>query len=354
MKRFLISAAVLVVLGVAATAMATPPQITPAASLNLGYGQAGSRAAASGAYVYTADGGQLTVFDLTSPTAPAKVAALTGAGGLDLATLGRYVFVGGPDALTVVDVSTPTAPVLVNTFSGLGGNKMSLSSYYLVTAAGSASNGIPNQLRIVDISIPTSPTLTASLSLTGTPTAVAVSGNYAFVTMENSLLVVDISNPAAPQQSTVLTFPTMPNGDTTRGIAVSGNLAYVTAHGVFCDDEGCTLTNGTLYLVDISQPLCPKVVSSVVTLKAAEDIVVSGQFAYIVEQSVDFYPGHTNFLVVNVANSADPQLVGYYQSNVLNGYSQGLTVIGNYVFEAITTGANVFNAFASAPPVCTP
>ena len=61
------------------------------------------------------------------------------------------------------------------------------------------ADSVLNGLVIVDVSNPAAPTLKGSYDTTGYSYGVAVEGNYAYVADgDNGLLIVDVSNPAAP------------------------------------------------------------------------------------------------------------------------------------------------------------
>ena len=80
-----------------------------------------------------------------------------------------------------------------------------------------------NGLVIVDVSNPAAPTLKGSYDTAGSSAGVAVAGNYAYVADgDNGLVIVDVSNPAAPTFKRQLRYR---QGST--GVAVAGNYAYV-------------------------------------------------------------------------------------------------------------------------------
>ena len=94
--------------------------------------------------------------------------------------------------------------------------------------------------------------------------AVAVSGSYAYVTGEasDSLVVVDISNPASPVIRGSVVSSSLLDG--VRGVAVSGSYAYVT--GQYSD---------SLVVVDISNPATPVIRGSVVSSSLMDHVRVT-------------------------------------------------------------------------------
>jgi hypothetical protein len=344
--RKMLFAVMLLCLGLAGTVSANPVAITPDAYLDLGYNQGGLRAAISGSLAYVVGYNKFQVYDLSDPLAPTRLSSGSAGAGYDVVSFGRYAFTAAYDKLNIIDVTDPYAPVVVGTLSGVNGQetRMALSSHYLFITTGSA-------LKVVDISTPTAPAQVGSLELTGLTRGIAISGQYALLTLNSGMTVVDISNPAAPSLATDVPL----GSDITYGVAVQGNYAYVTSHGEWCDEiEGCYWTGGTLHVIDIANPLCPTVLSATGTPRAAEDIAVSGSFAYIIELSTDYYPGHYEFLEVNISDPAAPQAERYYMSPILNSTGQGVAVIGDYVFQPMTKGAFVFARQPGSFPTCNP
>ena len=94
--------------------------------------------------------------------------------------------------------------------------------------------------------------------------AVAVSGSYAYVAAEisDSLVVIDISNPASPviRGSVVASLL-----DGTRGVAVSGSYAYVTG-----------INSDSLVVIDISNPASPVIRGSVASSSLMDGVREAG------------------------------------------------------------------------------
>lgn len=87
-------------------------------------------------------------------------------------------------------------------------------------------SGSPNFL-VIDVSSPSNPVLTGSLTLTGTPTNIAVDGNLAVVSNKNNkqeLQVIDISSSSSPNIVGVFDVPGRENAS---GISLKGTTAYI-------------------------------------------------------------------------------------------------------------------------------
>src|SRR5437899_580301 len=203
--------------------------------------------AVSGNYAYAAAyyAGTLTAVDISNPAQPVvagatgSTSALINASTVNVA--GGYAYVvsknrNGPsgsntnddgtgNSLTIVDVSTnPAQPSVVGSITDavnlFGAYGVAVSGHYAFVAAQGCLTGQPcpntavgNSFAVIDVASPSSPALVATLKNNSLPspwtgtaalshaTAVAISGNYAYVTAaySNRLTVIDISNPLSPR-----------------------------------------------------------------------------------------------------------------------------------------------------------
>ena len=114
---------------------------------------------------------------------------------------------------------------------------------------------------------------------------VQVVGDYAYVTNNDGMMVIDVSNPSNPE-----TIGELLSGGS-MGVDVESNLVYI-----------ATVSNG-LIIADISSPTNPQQIGQY--SGAAYRIAVSGSYAYI---------GNFNggFKIVNISDPTDPVLVGEY------------------------------------------
>ncbi len=121
------------------------------------------------------------------------------------------------------------------------------------------------------------------LELSGQPTCIGVSGNYAFVGDESSgVRVVDISNPAAPDEVCEIVI-----GTGTRCIKIQGNLACV------------SLGVDGLRFIDISNPTSPSLVGQYNTPGQALDLAVAGHYVYVAD-------GNNGLRIINIISPAHP------------------------------------------------
>jgi hypothetical protein len=140
---------------------------------------------------------------------------------------------------------------------------------------------------------------------------VAISGDYAYVADYGSgLQVIDISDP---------TSPTLAGSYDTPGnaydVAISGNYAYVA-------DEG-----SGLQVIDISDPTNPAPIGSYDTLDGAYAVGISGEYAYVAAS-------FSGLQVIRIADPVlPPELAGSYDTP---GAAQGVATSGDYAYVAAT------------------
>lgn len=176
---------------------------------------------------------------------------------------------------------------------------------------------------IVNISNPDAPVISGTLNLSGTPTNIAVSGNYAYVSSTNNtqeLQIVDISNPAAPVLAGTFDNP----GSTVdaRGIQVVGNYVYI------------SFANGTseFIILDVSVPAIPVPVKILNLSTGVEELYVNGNYAYLA--SAD---NNQELQIINISN---PLLASQVASLNLPTSNNGISVAGNgnYVYLSQQAG----------------
>jgi hypothetical protein len=135
---------------------------------------------------------------------------------------------------------------------------------------------------------------------------VELSGNYAFVSNNDGVVVIDISNNKTPTRKASIDL-----SEGAFGLHIDDDLLYVAG------------TSDGLVIVDISNPLAPAILGSQ-SAASAYNVFVSGIYAYVV------VPGGT-LEIVDVTNSSDPLAVG-----TLSVGSRGndVAVVGNIAYYA--------------------
>src|ERR1035437_8278773 len=148
---------------------------------------------------------------------------------------------------------------------------ITVSGHYAYVA-----NGQDNTISILDISNPSLPKQVATTTVGKWPYDIAVSGHYAYVINDNGLSVVDISNPSAPKEIATASVGSGPSG-----VAISGSYVYTSNSG-----------DNTLSVVDISNPSLPnQVASALIGINKigidtsigdkSDGIAISSHYAYV-------------------------------------------------------------------------
>ena len=171
-------------------------------------------------------------------------------------------------------------------------------------------NGNPT-FGIIDITDLNNPALVGQLNLTGTLWGLAWAGNYVYVASNannQELQVIDVATPNLP---VLVNSYNAPGNANAQGIAVIGaNLFLGRVQG----------NDAEFTVLDITNPLALNVRSTLNLPDSVNDIVVLGNFAYIVS------PGNSReLMVVNISVISAPSLLG---SVNLASNSDGLCVDG--------------------------
>ena len=148
-----------------------------------------------------------------------------------------------------------------------------------------------------------------NLPLSGqTTSGVAISGNHAFVTIRSyGLRVIDISDPGNPVQ-----IGACATSGGAYAVAIDGDYAYV-ADGL----------NG-LRVIDISNPGSPAVVGGYGEGVDYRGVTVSGDYAYVAA-------GTSGLVVVDISNPVSPTLAGQRDTP---GFAFEVAVSGDYAYVA--------------------
>jgi len=183
-------------------------------------------------------GGFVTSFDL-SQTPPQRTGSFplstnTNEIPFSLAISGHFLFVGTSTELLVLDISSPSAPTKV---ASLGLPTSSLALVGNTLYAGTTDN----HLVVVNVTNPASPVVATSINLAGFPVTMQASGKLLFVAADTAgLLTFSIANPAAPAP-----LSQFRPSSAVEGVAIDGNLALLAA------------ADGGFVIADITNPAAP-------------------------------------------------------------------------------------------------
>lgn len=144
----------------------------------------------------------------------------------------------------------------------------------------------------------------------GSASAIAVKDKVAYLGVGPQVLILDVSNPAAPRQiGQSRAFPGFV-GD----IAITGDLVYIAAG------------KAGLRIMDLTEPLQPRQVSVVPSEGSFEKVVIRDDVVFIAEVLGEYYFNRQDMVrLFDVSDPANPR-----ELNRLNGYL--LDVQGNMVY----------------------
>jgi hypothetical protein len=353
-----------VALGIPCGATASMPSLTSFISDPVNLSGATS-VAVSGNYAYTTAyyPGRLTAIDMSNP-AHVVIAGMSPVAnslydGSTVNIAGGYAYVasknrnaangsnnnddGTGNSLTVLDIHTnPAQPAIVGSVRDatklFGAYGVAMSGQYAYVAAQGCLSGQPcpksnvgNSFEVVDVSNPASPTIVATLHNTNLPApftgtnalahadSTTVSGHYAYVTASysNRLTIIDISNPIAPKVVSSLLDATNLNFPV--DVAVQGNYAYVV-------DQ---ISTGRLTVVDVSNPANPQVVSSL------SNAALNGAYRLRLRRNFAFVSGSSSNAIaaVDISDPLNPRLAASYTDTAHLHRTTGLDLdpTGRYV-----------------------
>ena len=213
------------------------------------------------------------------------------------------------------------------------------------SGSGINDDGTGNSLVILDISNPASPTIVGSVHDSTTmfgPHGVAVSGSYVYVAAQGCLAGQPCPNASVGDAFVVIDASDLSNP---RIVASIRNAALPAPWmGTGALKHACSITiaghyayitasyTGRLTTIDISNPLQPVIVSSITNASALPlpvDVTVANGYAYIANEN-----GSGPFAIVNLSNPASPQVAGSVSSSAALNGAYRVSVRGNFAYVA--------------------
>lgn len=218
-----------------------------------------------GSYAYFAnDDDGMRIFDVSNPQNPVEISRFdTPQNVFNQAIRDTFAYLCEQRGLRIVNVTNPSSPFEVG-FCSLPDDANSV--FLLGGLAYVACDG--QGLRIIDISNPANP-VEIGFYDTGDATDLFVVDTLAYIADGSyGLRILSVANPNSIYQIGII--------DPGRAYAVEviGNYAYVT-----------TYSNRRLVVIDISNPAAPVQVGSCPTPNYAMDLSISGVFAYVANRS---------------------------------------------------------------------
>jgi hypothetical protein len=256
----------------------------------------------------------------------------------DVAVSGHYAYYTMCYGLEVYDLSDPSGRLLVARFrtpAAPGAIAISGIYAYLTSADG---------LYVIDISDPLSPQISGRGDVPGKLTNITIAGNYAYICRTeygpegvNCVYVVNIGNPSAPYL--VSTIPISGGGP--HSVYIYNNKAYIAVVG------------SGLFIFDVINPAAPVQIGFFAGIGSYngtdyKDVVVSGNYAFVVDYAYSVTADSGGFQVIDVSNPASPTFVTLYDIHLLNYIIKSGTTV--YI-STQTTGIYSFDVSNPTAPV---
>lgn len=306
-------------------------------------------------HAYVGHYGGLSVVDISNPASPTLVgrfsARFQSVYGISIS--GHYAFLVGSRAMEVVDISNAANPVTIGFFPTGNGDARSVAQSGTYAYVADSYFG----LQVIDISDATRVGGYYDFQNGSSPFDVALAGTHAYVLEgPNRLQVFDLNNPTNPVPVGVAQVPIE-----ARRLAVADNYAYVIHdEPARIEDEQLREPRVGLTVFDISKPTNPVRRGSYSFTKGtspaygygvnylfAEDVVVSGDYAYVTYSGLDamlLCAGHWRgtfpfggIEVVDVSLPDNPVSRGGSFSWI--AYF-GMALVGNHLYAAYGTGSS--------------
>ncbi|QQR77240.1 MAG: hypothetical protein IPJ67_03785 [Candidatus Moraniibacteriota bacterium] len=192
-------------------------------------------------------------------------------------------------------------------------------------------SGSPNFL-IIDVSNPANPVMMGSLTLTGTPTNIALSGGLAAVSNKNNNQELQMVNVATPSSPSVVGTFNIPGGENASGVFMNGTMVYVVRASGSHDE---------FVAVSVATPSAPTLVGSMNLNANGNEVITSGNFAYVASAN-----DTQEVQVVNISTPSSPSLAG---SLNLSGTADATTVSLAGTTLLVGRGSDLYTIDVSTP-----
>lgn len=275
-------------------------------------------------FAYVSSGATTGLHVLDLAPVPADEMWPTVRGTAEMRWAGGYVVRDGlayvpvwSEGLRIVDVRDPDEP------QGLSVRDIGQVAQVVVVGDVAYVSGY-GALVVIDVSDPAAPHTLSRLSVDGSAMGLAVHEGIAYVAVEEmggdvgTLYVVDVRDPKRPQQVGAV-------GIRGRGlhVALAGDVVYVAVL-----DWSLRLPKGGVQVVDVSDPARPQTIGFLTLPGGAFDVQVSGPYAFVAAGEADVY-------VADLADPAHLRLVGHLDTP---GSARRVLVVADRVYVADEAG----------------
>jgi hypothetical protein len=175
----------------------------------------------------------------------------------------------------------------------------------------------------------TSPfTLLSTVAMPDVPISIALNGNLAYVCTENSIVTVDVSNPASPAILSTTTTPIIQNSGDIHCSIQRGVLA------VFADQTSTTIGNSPGFVaLSLANPTSPQVIQATpINKRFFQEPVYIGNYAFVPTGAVTFllwwYTGQDgDLLSIDLTDFTAPKLLGTLASPLVSDVYGGAHIV---------------------------
>lgn len=276
----------------------------------------------------------IRIWDLSDPADPADMGQVSlsrflppyGAAGA-----GNTLFVTSRATGTIAAVELSAAPfVEIGRYASFGnpvdaaqaGDKLLLADAYY-------------SMYVLDNSLPISPTrvFTYDLQLQN-PADLTVQGDTAYLFGPGGMEIVDVSNPNEPVFASTYSAGALINDS-----IIAGDFAYLAINHS---------ANDSLQIVDVSNPAAPALRGSAgMSCHQGKGLALNGRYLYLNESSAcSWLPGYLT--VIDVADPADPQIV---ITETIDASLGGMALLNDYLYVVhAADGLQIYDVKSPAAP----
>lgn len=311
----------------------------------------------NGDKAYLGCGNRFVILDISDKSTPVKLGEMpVSKSVVSVYVSGNYAYVadsgrylGGDidqnSRLRIVDISNPSMPQEVSSYRTQFGCEIDLSirsvvvsGKYAYVGAGDSHNidYYYGSLDILDISNPASPQVISHFERSNwVISEIYLSGDYVYCCTSGTALmdppiyiglsIIDVSTPETPQRMGYVNFSGYTRSS--NRVHVSRTQAYFTKYESFWANHE-PFNQGSIEIIKVSDPDSPERFWSYKTSGSAEDIYISGDFAFIAD-------GTSGLKVVYMSKPYGFSEVAFYETP---GKAQAVEFDNDYVYVAAGTG----------------
>lgn len=235
-----------------------------------------------------------------------------------IALSGATAFLAAGNGVRAYDVSDPSSPVSLGWMptTGSSGDVVVMGDHAWVTDP----EAWPHRLRGFDVSDPNAPAEIGSLDGLNGATEISVIGGMLYVSTNQGMWVVDVSEPTAPSEVNRIWWRQQPP---LRAVEEDG-VAFLLERADLEFSEPPT----AVAIVDVTEPASPSEIDRLPTAGWTESLAVKGNRAILASREAGVH-------IVEVPQTGPPQLEGRLAEltpDVADERALGIAVQGDYAF----------------------